>query len=188
MNCAIGSERFGPSWQNCAPPLNLQQLERRFNRGHRCKLPFTRDERGLKCSLLSVNANGMGAFEFKPGATAAFDRLNSPNWAENSQAGMTSKAVVLGSSNREFRREERLVDWLPWPGGRFIGAPAEQSAGNDANAVLGDGLRREVQRTVSILQLSLLIAAKPSLSRLPESIRRFRAPRSKQCIDRSLRS
>ena len=96
----------GPLFENA---VVLEVLKHRFNRGRRSNLFFYRDGSGLECDLLLENGHGMAAMEIKSGATVASDWFVTLNRVAKVLPEITTRAVVYGGGERQFRRHGEVV-------------------------------------------------------------------------------
>ena len=93
----------------------VETLKHRFNRGRRSNPSFFRDKRGLECDLLYETGDGIGAIEIKAGATIASDYFRALKWVAKVLPWISSKAVVYGGVDRQFRRDAEVAPLADLP-------------------------------------------------------------------------
>ena len=92
-----------------------ETLKYRFNRGRRSNLSFFRDKRGLECDILYETGDGIGAIEVKAGATIASDYFRTLKRVAKVVPQISSKAVVFGGVDGQFRRDAQVAPLADLP-------------------------------------------------------------------------
>ena len=93
----------------------VETLKYRFNRGRRSNLSFFRDKRGLECDILYETGDGIGAIEVKAGATIASDYFRALKRVAKVLPRISSKAVVYGGVDGQFRRDAQVAPLADLP-------------------------------------------------------------------------
>ena len=100
----------------------VESLKYEYNRGHRPRLFFFRDNHGLECDLLRSSGTRLEAIEIKSGATVASDYFDALKRVAKLLPGISSKTVVYGGHQRQTRSAAEVMP---------IHAVAEVLARND---------------------------------------------------------
>ena len=87
----------------------LEALKYEYNRGHRPRFFFFRDNHGLECDLLRSSGTRLEAIEVKSGATIASDYFVALSRVADLLPAISCKIVVYGGTQRQMRSSAEAI-------------------------------------------------------------------------------
>lgn len=87
----------------------VEALKYEYNRNHKPRFSFFRDNHGLECDLLRTSGMRLEAIEIKSGTTIASDYFDSLNRVAALLPNTSSKVVVYGGKQRQTRSSAEVI-------------------------------------------------------------------------------